>query len=75
MNGRFEVEIFDPAGVGIDDLLEVASLEGCDPFRVITVDPEGVIDYSRLKNQLLSSTSKRSYLMGRGENNGKKKSH
>jgi hypothetical protein len=42
MNGRFEVEIYDPVGVGIDDLLEVASLEGYDPFRVITVDPEGV---------------------------------
>jgi hypothetical protein len=42
INGRFEVEIYDPVGVGIDYLLEVASLEGYDPFRVITVDPEGV---------------------------------
>jgi hypothetical protein len=36
------VEIFDPVGVGIDDLLEVVSLVGYDPFRVIVVDPEGL---------------------------------
>jgi hypothetical protein len=30
--------LFDPADVGIDDLLEVASLVGFDPFRVKKVD-------------------------------------
>jgi hypothetical protein len=41
------VEIFDPVGVGIDDLLEVASLVGYDPAGVFVVDPEGVKYYSR----------------------------
>jgi len=39
--------LFDPVGVGIKDLLEVASLVGYDPFRVIAVDLEGVKYYSR----------------------------
>jgi hypothetical protein len=34
------VEIYDPVGVGIDDLLEVVSLVGYDPFWVIAVDLE-----------------------------------
>jgi hypothetical protein len=37
------VDIYDPVRVGIDDLLEVASLVGYDPFRVIAVDLEEVI--------------------------------
>jgi hypothetical protein len=47
MNGRFEVGIYDPAGVRIDDLLEVAFLVGYDPFWVIAVDLEEVVSHSR----------------------------